>query len=136
MAFHEAFDRFQNELRALIEVVTDVREQSNRLIQPKTMTQSIPHNLKRMAKDPFDPRWNEKLLFEKPIQSAEQQLPSIEIIERIVHQLNVTLTSEVEYQFDTVLSALKQVNLAINELLTSEQRISEIKRVKHQLTLF
>ena len=121
----ESVGRLAGEVHILRDVLAEIREEMTWVTRNGVPHQPVEHVLlKSMAKDPFDPKWGEKLVVERypRAESSTNSTVDPESLDRVVHDLQLTIEGVAQQQLNTVLSAIDSIRA---ELLTALERPRE-----------
>ena len=108
----ESVGRLADEVYILRDVLAEIREEMTWVTQNGLPHQPIEHVLlKSMAKDPFDPKWGEKLVVERypRVESSPNSTVDPESLDRVVHDLQLTIEDVAQEQLDIVLTAIASI---------------------------
>ena len=131
--------RVADEVHILRDVLAEIREEMTWVTRNGVPHQPVEHVLlKSMAKDPFDPKWGEKLVVERypRAESSTNSTVDPESLDRVVHDLQLTIEGVAQQQMDAVLKAIDIIRAEILAAIKRPQSRQLPIRPKKQLTLF
>ena len=135
----ESVGRLAGEVHILRDVLAEIREEMTWIMRNGVPHQPVEHVLlKSMAKDPFDPKWGEKLVVERypRVESSTNSTVDPESLDRVVHDLQLTIEGVAQEQMDAVLKAIDSVRVDLLAAIKRPKSRQMSICPKKQLTLF